>query len=52
MDLTLFKNRSYVGAVVSNCLLNTGVGVIALINSYAQAGHGLWFSAGLITLPI
>lgn len=52
MDLTLFKNRSYVGAVVSNCLLNTGVGVIALINIYAQAGHGLsGFSAGLITLP-
>lgn len=52
IDLSLFKNHSYTGAVLANCLLNTGVGIIALINIYAQAGHSLsGFKAGLITLP-
>src|SRR5699024_3538280 len=32
IDLDLFKNRPYIGAVLANFLLNTGVGVIALLN--------------------
>ncbi|PHK48897.1 MFS transporter [Staphylococcus edaphicus] len=52
IDLKLFKNKSFVGAVVANCLLNTGVGVIALFNMYAQAGLAFSaFQAGLLTLP-
>lgn len=52
IDLSLFKNPLYTGAVLANFLLNTGVGVVALINIYAQAGHSLsGFKAGLITLP-
>src|SRR5699024_3297391 len=38
IDLDLFKNRPYIGAVVANFLLNTGVGVIALFNMYVQGG--------------
>ncbi|ATH59204.1 MAG: MFS transporter [Staphylococcus sp.] len=52
IDLDLFKNRPYIGAVVANFLLNTGVGVIALFNMYVQGGLKLTaFQAGLLTLP-
>src|SRR5699024_3263612 len=52
IDLELFKNRPYIGAVVANFLLNTGVGVIALFNMYVQGGLKLTaFQAGLLTLP-
>src|SRR5699024_9987245 len=52
IDLDLFKNRPYIGAVVANFLLNTGVGVIALFNMYVQGGLELTaFQAGLLTLP-
>lgn len=52
IDLDLFKNRPYIGAVIANFLLNTGVGVIALFNMYVQGGLKLTaFQAGLLTLP-
>ncbi|PTE26304.1 MFS transporter [Staphylococcus equorum] len=52
IDLELFKNRPYIGAVLANFLLNTGVGVIALFNMYAQGGLEFSaFQAGLLTLP-
>lgn len=52
INLKLFKNKSYIGAVIANFLLNTGVGVIALLNMYIQSGiHLNPFFAGLITLP-
>lgn len=52
IDLDLFKNRPYIGAVLANFLLNTGVGVIALLNMYVQSGLKLTaFQAGLLTLP-
>jgi hypothetical protein len=34
IDLELFKNKPFIGAVIANFLLNTGVGVIALFNNY------------------
>lgn len=52
IDLALFKNKPYIGAVLANFLLNTGVGVIALFNMYAQGGlHMTAFQSGLLTLP-
>ncbi len=52
IDLELFKNRPYIGAVLANFLLNTGVGVIALFNMHAQGGLKLSaFQAGMLTLP-
>lgn len=52
IDLDLFKNRPYIAAVLANFLLNTGVGVIALLNMYVQSGLKLTaFQAGLLTLP-
>ncbi|MEJ7153262.1 MFS transporter [Staphylococcus ureilyticus] len=52
IDLDLFKNRPYIGAVLANFLLNTGVGVIALLNMYVQSCLKLTaFQAGLLTLP-
>src|SRR5699024_10275573 len=52
IDLELFKNRPYIGAVLANFLLNTGVGVIALFNMYMQSGLEFSaFQAGLLTLP-
>lgn len=52
IDLKLFKNKPYIGAVCANFLLNTGVGVIALFNIYLQGGLKLSsFQAGLLTLP-
>ncbi|OHO39816.1 quinolone resistance protein [Staphylococcus sp. HMSC034G07] len=52
IDLDLFKNRPYIGAFLANFLLNTGVGVIALLNMYVQSGLKLTaFQAGLLTLP-
>lgn len=52
IDLALFKNKPFIGAVIANFLLNTGVGVIALFNIYAQGGLNFSaFQAGLLTLP-
>lgn len=52
INLQLFKNKPYIGAVIANFLLNTGVGVIALLNMYIQSGiHLSPLYAGLITLP-
>lgn len=52
IDLELFKNKPFIGAVIANFLLNTGVGVIALFNIYAQGGLKFSaFQAGLLTLP-
>ncbi|MCY1597699.1 MFS transporter [Staphylococcus pettenkoferi] len=52
INLRLFKNKAFVGAVIANTLLNTCVGVIALINIFAQGSLKLnSFQAGLLTLP-
>lgn len=52
INLELFKNKPFIGAVIANFLLNTGVGVIALFNIYAQGGLKFSaFQAGLLMLP-
>lgn len=52
LDLTLFSNKAFLGTVVTNFLLNTAVGSLALFNIYTQQGLGMSaFSAGLVTIP-
>lgn len=52
LDLSLFTNKAFLGTVVTNFLLNTAVGSLALFNIYTQQGLGMSaFSAGLVTIP-
>ncbi|MGM0125509.1 MFS transporter, DHA2 family, multidrug resistance protein [Enterococcus sp. AZ194] len=41
IDLSLFENRGYLGATISNFLLNAVAGTLLVINSYVQQGRGL-----------
>ncbi|MQW23244.1 MULTISPECIES: MFS transporter [unclassified Lactococcus] len=41
MDFNLFKNRFYLGATISNFLLNAVAGTLIVINTYMQIGRGL-----------
>lgn len=41
VDFSLFKNRGYLGATISNFLLNAVAGTMIVINTYAQQGRGL-----------
>lgn len=41
MDFSLFKNRFYLGATISNFLLNAVAGTLIVINTYMQVGRGL-----------
>lgn len=51
LDFSLFQNRGYNGACLSNFLLNIMAGTILINNIYLQKGHGLnAFQAGLHTL--
>ncbi len=51
LDFSLFQNRGYNGACLSNFLLNCTAGTIFIINTYLQKGHGLTpFEAGLKSL--
>lgn len=51
LDFSLFKNRGYNGACLSNFLLNYMAGTIIIVNTYLQKGHGLTaFQAGLKSL--
>lgn len=51
LDFSLFKNRGFNGASLSNFLLNIMAGTILVNNIYLQKGHGLSaFQAGLRTL--
>lgn len=52
LELSIFSNKAFSGTVITNFLLNTAVGSLALFNIYTQQGLGLTaFSAGLITIP-
>ncbi|MGX7030342.1 MFS transporter [Vagococcus zengguangii] len=44
VDFSLFENKGYLGATISNFLLNAVAGTMIVINSYVQQGRGL--SAG------
>lgn len=51
LDFSLFKNRGYNGACLSNFLLNCMAGTIIIVNTYLQKGHGLTsFQAGVKSL--
>ena len=51
IDLTLFKNRTYAGATLSNFLLNGAAGTLLVALALVQQGAGLSsFQAGLLTL--
>ncbi|MEY8445434.1 MFS transporter [Enterococcus ratti] len=41
IDFTLFENKGYLGATISNFLLNAVAGTLIVINSYIQQGRGL-----------
>lgn len=41
VDFSLFENRGYLGATISNFLLNAIAGTLIVINSYVQQGRGL-----------
>ena len=50
VDLTLFKNRTYAGATLSNFLLNGAAGTLLVALALVQQGAGLSsFQAGLLT---
>ncbi|CEA03035.1 Quinolone resistance protein NorB [Jeotgalicoccus saudimassiliensis] len=52
LELTLFTNKAFLGTVVTNFLLNTAIGSLALFNIYMQQGLGMTaFSASLVTIP-
>jgi len=51
VDLTLFENRTYAGATLSNFLLNGAAGTLLVALALVQQGAGLSsFQAGLLTL--
>lgn len=51
IDFTLFKNKAYAGATLSNFLLNAAAGTLIVVNTYAQAGRGFSsFQTGLLTI--
>lgn len=41
VDFSLFENRGYTGATISNFLLNAIAGTMIVINTYVQQGRGL-----------
>ncbi|WP_430611364.1 MFS transporter [Enterococcus sp. DIV0876] len=51
VDFGLFENKGYLGATISNFLLNAVAGTMIVINSYVQQGRGLSAgSTGILSL--
>jgi DHA2 family multidrug resistance protein-like MFS transporter len=51
VDFTLFYNRAYSGATVSNFLLNASAGTLIVVNTFVQTARGLSsFQSGLLTI--
>ncbi|EUJ28501.1 major facilitator family transporter protein [Listeria floridensis FSL S10-1187] len=51
IDFSLFKNKAYSGATLSNFLLNAAAGTLVVANTYVQVGRGFTsFQSGLLTL--
>lgn len=51
IDFSVFSNKTYIGTVSANFLLNTVIGSLALFNIYAQAGLGFsGLKAGFVTI--
>ena len=51
IDFSLFKNKPYTGATVSNFLLNAIAGTLVVANTYVQVGRGFTaFQSGMLSL--
>ncbi|HAC1119402.1 TPA_asm: MFS transporter [Listeria monocytogenes] len=51
IDLSLFKNKAYTGATLSNFLLNAAAGTLVVANTYVQIGRGFTaFQSGLLSI--
>lgn len=51
IDFSLFKNKPYTGATVSNFLLNAIAGTLVVANTYVQVGRGFSaFQSGMLSL--
>lgn len=51
IDFSLFKNKSYTGATLSNFLLNAAAGTLVVANTYVQVGRGFTaFQSGLLSI--
>lgn len=51
IDFSLFKNRAYSGATISNFLLNAVAGTLVVTNTYIQVGRGFTsFATGMLSL--
>lgn len=51
VDFTLFKNKPYTGATISNFLLNAVAGTLVVANTYVQIGRGFTaFQSGMLSI--
>ena len=51
IDVSLFKNKYFTGATVSNFLLNAVAGALIVANTYVQVARGYSsFQSGLLSL--
>src|SRR5690606_35536904 len=51
IDFSIFKNRPYSGATLSNFLLNAIAGTLVVANTYVQLGRGFnAFQSGMLSL--
>ena len=51
IDFSMFKNKPYTGATVSNFLLNAIAGTLVVANTYVQVGRGFTsFQSGMLSL--
>lgn len=51
IDFSLFQNKPYSGATISNFLLNAVAGTLVVANTYIQVGRGFTsFQSGLLSL--
>jgi MFS transporter, DHA2 family, multidrug resistance protein len=51
IDFSLFKNRPYTGATISNFLLNAIAGTLVVANTYVQVGRGFTsFQSGMLSI--
>lgn len=51
IDFSLFKNKAYTGATMSNFLLNAAAGTLVVANTYVQVGRGFSaFQSGMLSI--
>lgn len=51
IDFSLFKNKAYTGATLSNFLLNAAAGTLLVANTYVQVGRSFTaFQSGLLSI--